>query len=391
MVISVKLEHDNIDNFFRNMKRCSRCILPETFPGIKFDRNGVCNYCSNYRPLNVPGMKELLKVLSYYKDRGAEYDCMVPVSGGRDSSFVLNQVAKKCNLKILAISIDTGERTYEATRNLERMIEILKTDYVELKDETRIEKSKMNLKRNFKAWLKHPSINLIIPILNLPTKMINVTLYSYAKKNDIPLIIGGLVAGNASFEQEHFKTGYFNIFPNDDGNYSNYDKARLATRYGYEYLQNPNYLNLSGLIEGTSAFTAYFFDGLFRPNGVKLLGFYDYVYWNEHEIISNISSELDWRGASDTTTTWRIDDKSSSLSNYIYLRLVGFTEHDEMYSKMILENQISREEGLRRCISDQKPRIFSLRRILEELDVTKDELDYAIDTYRFELLNKILH
>jgi glutaminase len=69
---------------------------------------------------------------------------------------------------------------------------------------------------------------------------------------------------------------------------------------------------------------------------------------------------------------------------------VGFTEHDEMYSKMIREGQITREQALQRCSLDHKPRIPSLMVILTELGVAKDELDEVLSKYRKSLLPKIL-
>ncbi len=384
------VDNTYIDAFLSSMKRCKKCILPESFPGISFNDEGVCNYCRNYKPLNPLGEKELNSVLSKYRGKGSKYDCVVPISGGRDSSFVLHQIATNSNLKIAAVWIDTGEQTKEAIHNIERMIEILGVDFFVIRDDRSIDESKRNLKKNFHIWLNRPSINLIIPILNLPTKMINLKLYKFAEENEIPLIIGGLVVGNSSFEQENFKTGFFGIYPDDSGSYSGFQKMQLALLYGYEYLRNPYYLHISGLKESILSFYVYFFDNLIKPKNIDTIGFYDYIYWNEDRILSTIKKELDWKSASDTTTTWRIDDKSSSLSNYLYYRLVGFTEHDEMYSKMIREGQVSRNEGFHRCLSDQKPRIASLTAILNELDVERSNLDQVLNGYRIELWSKLL-
>jgi hypothetical protein len=92
---------------------------------------------------------------------------------------------------------------------------------------------------------------------------------------------------------------------------------------------------------------------------IKTVTFFDYIYWNEKKIISVLYSELDWKWkkAPDCTAIamWRIDDKYSPLYNYLYLKMVGFTENDAMYSNMIREGQISREDALERCNSDNIP------------------------------------
>lgn len=385
----MKIKNKNIEKYFIDMRRCTKCILPETFPGIEFNESGVCNYCLNYESVKVLGEEELEKVLSQYRNKGEKYDCIVPISGGRDSAFVLYQIVKKYKLHAIAVMIDVGDHTKEASWNLKRMTEILNVELEVLKDEKAIEKSKRNLKMNFHAWLKNPSINLIVPIITLADKTINWQLYKYAEENKIPLIIGGNVVGNSIFEQEHFKTGYLGVFPDERGIYSTYDKIRLAFLFGYEYMKNPHYFHWSSLKEGMKGFYIYFFSGLHKPKGIDMLGFFDYIYWSEKEILSTITKELDWKGVSDTTTTWRIHDRSSSLYNYLYYKLVGFTEHDEMYSKMIRENQISRDEALKRCMSDHEPRITLLINILEELEVTKEQVDEVLEKYRRQLLKKI--
>jgi hypothetical protein len=114
-----------------------------------------------------------------------------------------------------------------------------------------------------------------------------------------------------------------------------------------------------------------------------------YIYWDEKKILSTILKEAGWKGAADTTATWRVDDSAYPLINYMYHTLVGFTEHDEFYSKMIREGQLTRKEALERCLSDQKPRLPSLHRTFGELDVTKEQVDDLLEKYRTKLLGQI--
>ncbi|MGB9622802.1 MAG: hypothetical protein ACPL07_03045, partial [Candidatus Bathyarchaeia archaeon] len=68
---------------------------------------------------------------------------------------------------------------------------------------------------------------------------------------------------------------------------------------------------------------------------------------------------------------------------------VGFNEFDEFYSKLVREGQITREEALKRCLSDRIPRPTILRYLLEKLEVSKKELDEVLDNYRIVILEKI--
>ena len=135
---------------------------------------------------------------------------------------------------------------------------------------------------------------------------------------------------------------------------------------------------------------SYFFESLQKPADVDTLGFYDYVYWKEAEVLPTIFNELGWSAAPDTTATWRIDDSAYPLIDYIYLRLVGFNEFDEHYSKLVREGQAAREEALKRCLSDRAPRFSSLEKILADLDVTTEQLESVLDNYRSFLLVKII-
>jgi len=371
------------------VKRCTKCILPNTFPGIKYNENGVCNYCLSYKPVKVYGEGELEKVLSQYRNKGEEYDCIAPVSGGRDSTFVLHKIVKKYKMRTLALTIDNGFITSEGFRNLKVMTDILNIEHVILKDEKKIEIAKQNVRKKFHGWLKKPSINTIIPVLNSGDKTMNLQMARYAKQNKIPLVLGGNIIGSSTIEKDHWKTGFLGVFPHEDGSFSRYDKAKLLFLFIIEYLRDHANFQWPILKEYIEGGTVYFFESLLRPKGVDTLGFYDYIYWNEQEILSTVYNELDWKGVADAATTWRIDDSAYPLINYLYYKLVGFTEHDELYSKMIREGQISREEALKRCLSDHEPRVSSLMRDFKELGVTKEQVDEVLERYREKLWKKL--
>jgi len=108
-------------------------VLPETFPGISFDEHGVCNYCNDYKKVEVKGEEELVSLLSKYRGKGKKYDCIVPISGGRDSSYVLNQIVKKYDMRVLALTVDNGAMMPDGYRNVDRVTQALKVDHVWLK------------------------------------------------------------------------------------------------------------------------------------------------------------------------------------------------------------------------------------------------------------------
>jgi hypothetical protein len=195
--------------------------------------------------------------------------------------------------------------------------------------------------------------------------------------------------GNSSFEQEHFKTGFMGVFPDERGRYSTLDRIRLSLLFGWEFLSNTRNWHWPVFSEYVSGALVYFFESLQKPADVVPVGFYDYVYWNEEEVVGTIVRELGWEGASDTTATWRVDDAAYPLIDYLYYALVGFNEFDEHYSKLVREGQLTRERALARLEADRL-RIPSMKASLRELGVEEEELFWAIAGYREGRLGRIL-
>jgi hypothetical protein len=115
--------------------------------------------------------------------------------------------------------------------------------------------------------------------------------------------------GTSTYEHGNSRTGYLGVFPDSRGVYSLTDKMRLILYYGWDFLSNPYNWYPSIFTEYLTGAAVYFFDHLLKPGDVEMVGFYDYLPWNERKIVSAIK-KIGWRGAEDTTTTWRIDDSA---------------------------------------------------------------------------------
>ena len=118
-----------------NQKICSRCILDSSVPGIRFDDEGVCNYCKIHDkleqqfPLNEFGQQKLNQLVDKIKAKGKNkrYDCVVGISGGTDSTYCL-YMAKKLGLRPLAVHIDSGWNSDVAINNMKNAVTKLDVD-----------------------------------------------------------------------------------------------------------------------------------------------------------------------------------------------------------------------------------------------------------------------
>ena len=114
-------------------KQCNRCVMDTTASEIVFDENGNCNFCNTFlKKLDAQNTNKVeLKndlINKIKKDgRGKKYDCIIGVSGGVDSSYVLH-LAKEEGLRILAVHMDNGWNSELATNNISNLVNELNID-----------------------------------------------------------------------------------------------------------------------------------------------------------------------------------------------------------------------------------------------------------------------
>lgn len=120
---------------FDNIKYCTRCCLPETVEGISFDEMGVCAACrSSEQKMHINWVerkKQLKELLDKYRNRpGSHYDCIIPISGGKDSVFQLHIATKVYGLKALAVTFNHNWYTETGKYNLWNALEKFDVDHI---------------------------------------------------------------------------------------------------------------------------------------------------------------------------------------------------------------------------------------------------------------------
>jgi predicted glutamine amidotransferase len=357
---SVNEQEESLLQFYEpSLIRCKKCILPETFPYIKFNSQGVCNYCLNYKPKIIKkSLDELKRIIEPYRN-AMPNDCILPFSGGRDSCFSLHLVVKELNLKPIAFTYDWGMVTDLARRNISRMCSILGVENIIVAANIRVKRE--NIRKNLTAWLKHPNLGMV-SILTAGDKH----FFKYAdivkRKNHIKLNIWG----TNPLETTHFKSGFLGIKPSFDS--SNVYRSGFSKQLDYQIkrtkqmLKSPGYFN-SSLYDTLS--------GEYYRSIKKKEDYYhlfDYYKWEENEV-NSVISKYGFEKAPDTNSTWRIGDGTAAFYNYIYYTVAGFTEHDTFRSNQIREGQLDRETALTLVKDENRPRYINIKWYLDAINM----------------------
>ena len=348
----------------KDLIRCKKCVLPETYPFIDFDENGVCRYCRNHKRIKVKGNSALKQILKKYKSKDGSPDCIVALSGGRDSCYGLHYIKKELGMNPIAFTYDWGLVTDLARRNCARVCGKLGVEHIIRTPN--IAKKRKFVRQNIEAWLKKPELGMI-PLFMAGDKAFYHHARQLKKETNIKLVF--FCTGNM-IENCPYKFGFSGIKDGESEmkltKIKMLDKIQLVSYYVKQFLLNPSYFNSS--LFDTAA--AYWHTFVAKDDFLYL---YQYIDWSEDKVVDTIVKEYDWEKATDTKTTWRIGDGTASFYNYIYYSMAGFTEDDDMISNMIREGYINRDEGLKRSIEFAKPRIASLLEYAQMIGLNYEE------------------
>jgi asparagine synthetase B (glutamine-hydrolysing) len=350
----------------KSLKRCTKCLLPETFPYIHYDKDGECNYCKNYKKKNQPKpIEELHKLVEPYRKNNGKADILIPFSGGRDSTYVLHVVKKELGLNPVAFTYDWGMVTDLARRNIARTCGKLGVENIIVAAD--IHWKRENIRKNITAWLKKPELGMI-PLFMAGDKFFFYYAHKVKKQLGIDLEIWGV----NELENTNFKTGFAGLEPQFDKkriySISLKNQLKLFAFVGKNLIKSPGYINQS-ILDSLGSFASRYI--IPKANYYHL---FDYIQWDEKHIEKTLFDNYNWEKSVDTNSTWRIGDGTASFYNYIYTRVAGFSENDTFRSNQIREGMISRDEALKLVCKENKPRYNSLKWYLEIIGLDYEDV-----------------
>lgn len=360
--------HNNVNK----IRRCQSCILPETYPYIKFDEKGICNFCLSSE--NDFKLKDKLEeYLSTYRSTDQNNDCLIGLSGGRDSCYGLHVIKKEFNMNPIAYTYDWGLTSDVSRRNQSLISGKLGVEHIIRSADIR--QKRENIAQNVNAWLKKPKLGMV-PIFMSGDKDFYQLGRTLKKENNISLTI---FCSGQRHEQRNFFVGFCGVDTNVASETSRmYDykfnvKAKLAFYYIYQFLLNPRYFNVSFLDSIKSFFTTFILKDDF-------LYLYEYLKWDEKLIEKTLREEYGWESDSNYgKNQWRMGDGQTSFNNYIFNKMAGFTEFDDFRSSQIREGSITRDQALEMIKEDNEPKYRSIKDFTDKIGLNFTETLKKID------------
>lgn len=355
-----------------HLKRCSKCVLPSSIPYIKFNKQGVCNYCLNHKKIKCRGDIVLQETVSKYRRSDGRPDCLVGFSGGRDSAYALHYIKRVLKMNPIAFTFDWGMVADIARRNQARLVGKLGIEHIVISAD--IQRQRKFIRQNINAWLKRPHLGMVV-LFMAGDKPAEYYVRKVAKNYGIDLVV--LARGN-EFENTDFKWGFLGM-PRGEPRGVLHDlpiwgRAKFSLNSAFQFIMNPAYFNSAIWETLFDYWTTYILT-------YNFLYLWHYVPWDEAKIITTLKSEYNWETPEDTIQTWRIDDGTSPFYNYIYYTMAGFTENDAFRSNQIREGILNRKDALELVAAENMPRYKAIRDYLCKIGLDYDKVIQKIQLF----------
>lgn len=336
-------------------KRCTKCLIPASYPGIRFDDQGVCNQCNDFVKRALKGEAALLEILS--SARGPEYDCVVGISGGKDSCYVAYLAKKKYQLRTLAVCYDFPFLCDLARDNVKNVCNALDIDLIIVKSRDNLE---FNLLRNHMMSLAATGTTWGQCLFC--HYGIDAILYQAALEKKIPFILGGVT------KYELWELGSRTTFL-----LNRIKKLPLNEILRFLYYQSKAY---GGLVSqrfefkmpSCNKFSVY--SRAKKPaDGPQQVNVFDFVQWKQEEIEKTLAEETGWKKPV-KSISWRYDCILEPLLDLTYKKEFGISTVGVYLSNLIRDGRITRAEALK-ILEESEQEDFLKQKLNDVFDFLK--------------------
>ena len=342
----------------KNFQICTNCVMDSTDSRITFNEKGVCDHCNTFFKEILPhwntdkkGEKALWGIINKIKKegKGKEFDCIMGMSGGIDSSYLTYIVKEKYGLRPLVFHVDAGWNSQIAVNNIERLVDKLGLDlYTHVVDWEEMKDLQL-------AYFKSG-----VPHIDVPQDhAFFATMYDFASKYKIKYILTG---GNYSTECVRNPIEWM---------YYQSDSIQLRDihrKFGQKPLKSYKVTN----ILWHKIFLPYF-------KRIKVVRPLDFVPYNKEEAMQLLIDKFGWQKYPQKHFESRF---TKFYESYWLPKRFGYDTRKVQYSSLILTGQMTREEALEKLCKpayDKETIAQDFEYIATKLGITLTELQSYMD------------
>jgi hypothetical protein len=354
------------------MERCSVCVLPRSYAAVSFGEDGICNLCRDHATAEgdraqrrEEAARRLEALVSDARGRDAAYDCVVPVSGGRDSAFVAYVMRRRFGLRVLGVNFDNGYRSTQAVANLDALATALDMDLVTLRVEPGL------MRRMFAHFLRE--CGYFCTVCNAVGYFV---IGSFAAREAARIRRPLLVVGGWSKKYEHQPGvselsigGFLSVLRRDDGLYAALLRNPLVEEdviVLMSWADDPR--QTLAREDGSGSGIA----------GIRLVQLPDCMDWDYDEIERTLRGKLDWRAPSKGPGA-HFDCTLGPVQEYLKTKKHGFAQGTIRDSVLVREGRMTREEALRRAEAEQRDEPPMMGQVLGDWGMTRDQIAWDAD------------
>lgn len=342
------------------MRRCSKCVMLETQDMISFDEQGVCATCRQIEYKNekidwAERRKEFTTLLGEFRNKGP-YDCIVPFSGGKDSTFTALALVRDFGLRPLVVCFDHGFYRPGILENTERTVKKLGVDFHKFKSDWQTVKKLMReslIRKGDIMWHSHCGI------------------YAYpmhvAVEQKIPLLVWG--------EPTSEYVSYYSYEVNEDVDEKRFNRV---VNLGI------NAEDMVGMLDGSVTMRdlhPYTYPKMkdLRGIGYRSICLGNYVPWDTRKQSERIRDELGWKGAPVEGIPYerywyeKVEDAFQGIQDYLKWLKRGMSRMTHLASIDIRNGRMTRDEALKMIEKYEGYRPASLDVFLKAINMTNEE------------------
>jgi 3'-phosphoadenosine 5'-phosphosulfate sulfotransferase (PAPS reductase)/FAD synthetase len=331
------------------MKICSNCILPETFPGISFNAEDICNHCQTFdgrkTKLNEDKKRYKQKFLDLFnqftKTRNLQlatrpYDILMAYSGGKDSTYTLILLKNKYKLRVLAVTFDNGFISQRAVMNIKTVTDKLSVDHIYFKPQWELMKRIFSVAAEQELYPKK-TLERASTICTSCMGIVKSICLKMAIEHGIPMTGYGWSPGQAPVQSSLIK--------------NNPSLIRMAQ----QAILNPLRKVAGDEIETYFLQEKHYLQADRFPYNVHLMA---WEFYDEDVMLDEIK-KYGWIAPKDTDSN-STNCLLNAFANDVHIKRYGFHPYAWEIANMVREGIMKRDEGYKKIYQEQRANLIKI-------------------------------